>query len=72
MTYLILSETDGFPFTSHIDNIEAKTSLDGCEGVEPDSIVFPKNLLITIEKILNFEPRNVHCLVIRTARIVEF
>ena len=45
---MILSETVGILFTGHIDkvlldNTEAKTSLDGCEGVELGSTVFSKN-----------------------------
>ena len=61
MTYLILSETVGISFRGHIDRVspnstEAKTSLNGCEGVELDSTVLSKNPF-TVGEILNFKPQ---------------
>ena len=62
MTYFTLRDIVRIPFIGQTDEVssdrtEVKISLDGCEGVELDSTVLPKNLLITAGEILNFKPR---------------
>ena len=57
MTYFTLRDRVGIPFIGQedrvpLDKIEAK--IDGCDGEELDSTLFPKNPLITAGENFKF------------------